>query len=105
EIPIGDGSAHLFFEGLQSAGIVELESLRKYLYVTQPIYFSQGDKYAYVLPHNSMRMTCTIDFPHKKIGKQKIELEINAHTFEKELSRARTFGFLREVEALKSKGL
>jgi len=105
ELPIGDGSADSFFRQLQSAGIHEQTSLRKYIYVTQPIYFSQGDKYAYVLPHNSLRLTCTIEFPHRKIGKQRIELEVNSHTFSRELSTARTFGFLKDVEAMKAKGL
>lgn len=105
ELPIGDGSADCFFKALQSAGIIEIQALRNYIYVTQPIYFSQGDKYAYVLPHNSFKLTCTIEFSHPKIGKQKIELEVNSHTFSKELSRARTFGFMKDVEALKVKGL
>jgi UDP-3-O-[3-hydroxymyristoyl] N-acetylglucosamine deacetylase len=105
ELPIGDGSAHCFFETLQEAGIHEYESFRKYIYITQPIYFSQGDKHAYVLPYNSFRLTCTIEFPHPKIGKQKIELDVNPYTFERELSKARTFGFLKDVEALKVKGL
>ena len=105
EIPIGDGSADGFFKALQGAGILEQGALRKYLYVTQPIYFSQGDKYAYVLPHNSLRISCTIEFAHRKIGKQKIEMEVNAHTFARELSTARTFGFLKDVEAMKAKGL
>jgi UDP-3-O-[3-hydroxymyristoyl] N-acetylglucosamine deacetylase len=105
ELPIGDGSADCFFRALESAGIQEEQTLRQYLYVTQPIYFSQGDKYAYALPHNSFKLTCTIEFSHSKIGKQKIELEVNSHTFSKELARARTFGFLKDVEALQIKGL
>jgi UDP-3-O-[3-hydroxymyristoyl] N-acetylglucosamine deacetylase len=105
ELPIGDGSAEIFLKTLNSAGIQEEEVLRKYIYITQPIYFSQGDKYAYALPHNSFKMTCTIDFPHPKIGRQQIELEINSHTFAKELAPARTFGFLKDVEALKKRGL
>ncbi len=105
ELPIGDGSAHCFFEALQTAGIHEYEGFRKYIYITQPIYFSQGDKHAYVLPYNSFKLTCTIEFPHPKIGKQKIELDVNSYTFERELSKARTFGFLKDVEALKVRGL
>jgi UDP-3-O-[3-hydroxymyristoyl] N-acetylglucosamine deacetylase len=105
EIPIGDGSANIFFRGLEDAGVVEQEQLRQYLYVTQPIYYSQGDKYAYALPHNSFKMSCTIEFPHPKIGRQKFETEVNAHNFSRDLATARTFGFLKDVEALKAKGL
>jgi UDP-3-O-[3-hydroxymyristoyl] N-acetylglucosamine deacetylase len=105
ELPIGDGSADCFFKALSSVGIQEDKALRKYIYVTQPIYFSQGDKYVYVLPYNSFKVTCTIEFPHPKIGKQSLELDVNTYSFENELSRARTFGFLKDVEALQVKGL
>ncbi len=105
ELPIGDGSAHCFFMALQEAGVHEYESFRQYIYVTNPIYFSQGDKYAYVLPHNSFRLSCSIEFSHPKIGKQKIELDVNPYSFERELSHARTFGFLKDVEALQVRGL
>jgi UDP-3-O-[3-hydroxymyristoyl] N-acetylglucosamine deacetylase len=105
ELPIGDGSADCFLKALEGAGIQEEQSLRKYIYITHPIYFSQGDKYAYALPHNSYKLSCTIEFSHPKIGKQKIELEVSPYTFAKELARARTFGFLKDVEALQVKGL
>ena len=105
ELPIGDGSADCFFQCLRSAGIVEQPSLRQYIYITKPIYFSQGDKYAYALPYNGLKMTCTIEFPHERIGRQKIDIHINEHTFDSELSKARTFGFLKDVEALQQRGL
>jgi UDP-3-O-[3-hydroxymyristoyl] N-acetylglucosamine deacetylase len=105
ELPIGDGSADCYFRALQGAGIIEQGALRKYYYVTQPIYFSQGDKYAYALPHNGFRISCVIDFPHQRIGRQRIEIDVNEHTFSRELATARTFGFLKDVEALKKKGL
>ncbi len=105
ELPIGDGSANIFFRALKKVDIIEQSELRHYFYVTQPIYFSQGDKYAYVLPYNGLRITSTIEFPHPCIGKQKIEIDINETSFEHELATARTFGFLKDVEALKKKGL
>lgn len=105
ELPIGDGSAKCYFDSLKSAGIVEQEGLRKYMYVTQPIYYSQGDKYAYILPYNGFKISCTIEFPHKKIGRQKIELDINEHSFSQNLADARTFGFMKDVEGLKKRGL
>ncbi|MCC6277242.1 MAG: UDP-3-O-acyl-N-acetylglucosamine deacetylase [Oligoflexia bacterium] len=105
EIPIGDGSANPFFEGLKKATIIEQNALRRYFVVKRPIYFSQGDKHAYIVPHYGFKVSCTIEFPHPSIGKQKIELEITQDNFEKELSQARTFGFLKDVKALQAKGL
>lgn len=105
EIPIGDGSADVFLRALLDAGLVEQGSPRKYAYVTQPIYYEDGDKYAYIVPYNGLRITCTIDFAHPAIGLQVIDLDINENTFAKEIARARTFGFLKDVEFLRSKGL
>lgn len=105
EIPIGDGSAYVFMEALLSAGMVDQEAPRKYAYITQPIFYGDGDKHAYVVPYNGLRVTCTIDFPHPKIGRQKMDLDINETSFARELSRARTFGFLKDVEAMRAKGL
>ncbi|MCM2281756.1 MAG: UDP-3-O-acyl-N-acetylglucosamine deacetylase [Bdellovibrionaceae bacterium] len=105
EIPIGDGSAYPFMEALLAAGLVEQEEPRKYAYITQPIFYGDTEKHAYVVPYNGLRVTCTIEFAHPKIGKQKIDLDIHEHSFARELSRARTFGFLKDVEAMRAKGL
>lgn len=105
EIPIGDGSAYVFMEALLSAGLVEQEEPRKYAYITQPIFYGDGEKHAYVVPYNGLRVSCTIEFSHPKIGRQKVDYDINEHTFSRELARARTFGFLKDVEAMRAKGL
>lgn len=105
EIPIGDGSASVFLNALVNGGIVEQDEPRKYAYITKPIYFGTNEKHAYVKPYNGLRVTCTIEFPHPKIGLQKIDLDVNEYSFTHELSKARTFGFLRDVEALKARGL
>lgn len=105
EIPITDGSAISFLQAIQSVGLIEQDQPRKYCYLTQPVYYSEGDKQAYVVPYNGLRLTVTIEFPHPAIGKQKIDIDINEETFTRELARARTFGFLKDVEALKAKGL
>lgn len=105
EIPIGDGSAEIFMEALLEAGMVEQEAQRKYALITQAVYYGTEEKHAYVVPYNGLRVTCTIEFPHPKIGKQKIDLDINEHTFSRDIGRARTFGFLKDVEAMKAKGL
>ena len=105
EIPIVDGSAKTFFEALVSAGMVEQEQPRKYAYIDQNIYYGDDEKYAYVMPYNGLRVTCTIDFSHPKIGHQTLDIDINEYSFSREVSRARTFGFLKDVEALRAKGL
>ncbi len=105
EIPIIDGSAKNFMQAIQQAGIIEQNEPRKYAYITQPIYFSQGDKHAYVVPYQGLRITCTIEFPHPSIGRQKIDLDINETSFARELAPARTFGFLKDVESLQARGL
>lgn len=105
EIPIGDGSAAPFFEAIQKAGLVEQDQPRRYCYITEPVYFSEGDKQAYVVPYQGLRLTLTIDFPHPAIGRQKLDLDINETSFQREVASARTFGFLKDVEALQKRGL
>lgn len=105
EIPICDGSAREFLDALHLVGMVEQDQPRKYCYVTQPIYFEEGDKQAYVVPYHGLRVTVTIDFPHPSIGRQKLDLDINDQSFTREIANARTFGFMKDVEALQSRGL
>ena len=112
EIPIGDGSARPFMEALLEAGLVEQDEPREYAYVTQPIFFGSlgpaagGDeKHAYVVPYNGLRITCTIEFPHPAIGLQRIDLDVNEASFSREVAGARTFGFLKDVEAMRARGL
>ena len=102
EIPIGDGSAEPFLKAIQSVGLMDQDAPRKYIYVTRPVYFKDNDKQAYILPYNGLRVQCTIDFPHPCIGRQSLEFEINESSFAREIAGARTFGFLRDVEALRS---
>lgn len=105
EIPIGDGSAKVFLDAILEAGFVEQDQPRKYAYITQPVYYGDDEKHAYVVPYNGLRVNCTIDFSHPCIGKQNIDIDINEHTYSREISRARTFGFMRDVEAMRAKGL
>lgn len=105
EIPICDGSAGAFLKALLDVGIVEQDQPRKYCYITEPIYFSDGEKHAYVVPYHGLRVTVTIDFPHPKIGKQTVDLDVNEQSFGRDIANARTFGFLKDVEALQSRGL
>lgn len=105
EIPICDGSARFFLEALLEVGLVEQDQPRKYCLITEPIYYSDGDKHAYVVPYHGLRLSVTIDFPHAAIGKQKIDIDINEQSFGRDIAKARTFGFLKDVEALQARGL
>ncbi len=105
EIPITDGSARSFLKAIQSVGLIEQDRARKYCCLTQAVYYSEGDKQAYVTPYDGLRITVTIEFPHPAIGRQKIDLDVNEDTFGRELADARTFGFVKDVEALQAKGL
>lgn len=105
EIPICDGSAQYFMKALLSAELIELDEPRKYCYVTEPISYVEGEKSAYVLPYHGLRLTLKIDFSHPAIGEQALDMEVNEQTFVRDIASARTFGFLKDVEAMKSAGL
>jgi UDP-3-O-[3-hydroxymyristoyl] N-acetylglucosamine deacetylase len=105
EIPIGDGSAAVFLKAILSAGLCEQNEPRKYAYITQPVFEGDHDKHAYVTPYNGLRISCTIEFPHPRIGRQTFDLDVTDSSFAREVARARTFGFLKDVEALRAKGL
>lgn len=105
EIPIGDGSAKVFHDEIKKVGTIEQSEARKYLYVSKPIYCGTEEKHAYVIPYNGLRLSCTIDFPHRLIGQQFIDIDVNQQTFSQELAAARTFGFLKDVEKMREMGL
>ncbi len=105
EIPIIDGSSKPFLEAIQNVGLIEQDQPRKYCCVTEPIAYVDGDKEARVLPYHGLRLTVTIDFQHPSIGKQTLDLDINEHSFSRDIAAARTFGFLRDVEDLHRRGL
>lgn len=105
EIPICDGSAKNFLEALTKVGMIEQEEPRKYAYVNQTIYFGDSNKHAYITPYNGLRVTATIDFAHPKIGRQVMDIDINEQSFSRDIAGARTFGFMKDVEMMRSKGL
>ncbi|MBC7752912.1 MAG: UDP-3-O-acyl-N-acetylglucosamine deacetylase [Moraxellaceae bacterium] len=105
EIPICDGSALAFTEALFKIELVELDQPRKYCYITEPISYTEGDKNAYVLPYHGLRVGVSIEFSHDVIGKQSLDMEITEQSFLREIAPARTFGFLKEAQALKAAGL
>ena len=107
EVPILDGSAAPFVFLIQSAGIEEQEAPKKFIRVMRPVEVRDGDKWARFDPHEGYRLTFSIIFNHPAIDKsaQRAEMDFAEHSYVREVSRARTFGFMQEVEYLRDVGL
>jgi UDP-3-O-[3-hydroxymyristoyl] N-acetylglucosamine deacetylase len=105
EIPILDGSAEVFAEMIEQAGIVEQPLARRGLLVREKVSFQQGDRRISVEPGDHYEIDCLIDFPHPLIGVQKFSLHLNDGAFSREIAAARTFGFTHEIEALRRANL
>lgn len=106
EIPIMDGSAASFVYLLRSAGLYEQAAPRHILRVRRPIEIRDGAKWIRVEPSRLFKVSYRIDFDHPAIGRQALRgLDLSNGAFERDLARARTFGFLREVQALWRAGL
>jgi len=105
EVPILDGSGEGFVRAFERVGVCDQSELRRYLLVQQPIEVRQGDKVAGVYPDLSPSAEYTIDFAHAAIGRQEIRIALSPESYCRELSPARTFGFISDVEYLKSSGL
>ena len=107
EIPIMDGSAAPFVFLLQSAGIVEQHAAKKFIRVRKDVTVTDGDKTASFLPLEGFKISFGIDFDHPvfKHRAATTEIDFSTTSFVREVSRARTFGFVEEIEYLRSKGL
>jgi len=106
EVPIADGSFVPFFELLAGAGLVEQDAPARVLEVTTPISVDGPNGFSYaVVPAPVLRVSSTIEFDHPLIGRQFASFDVNAESFAREIARARTFGFLRDAEALHGRGL
>jgi len=106
EIPIADGSAEPFVALVREAGIHEQRAPRRYLMVRKSVSVSEGDKLARLAPaRGKFAVNYTIDFCHPLITDQSLRLEVNERSFQKDIARARTFGFKRDVERLHRAGL
>lgn len=107
EVPIMDGSAGPFVFLLQSAGIEEQSVAKKFIRIKREIRVEEGDKFASFLPRNGFKVTFTIDFDHPVFRGRPAcaEVDFCSTSFVREVSRARTFGFMHEMEHLRSKGL
>lgn len=107
EIPIMDGSSHPFIYLLQSAGIEEQKAAKKFIKIKQPVRVEEGDKWAELLPHDGFRIDFAIDFDHPAIATtgQQLSIDFSSNNFVKEISRARTFGFMKDIEMLRANNL
>jgi len=107
EVPIMDGSAGPFVFLLQSAGIQEQSSAKKYIRIKKKLRLEDGDKWAQFKPLDGFKVSFTIDFDHPVIKNaiQVATVDFSTTSFVKEVSRARTFGFMHDLEALRNAGL
>jgi len=105
EPPAVDGSAAPFLEFLQACGVEEQDAPVRVIRLSETFSLQEGDADYVVAPATGYRVSTTIDFEHPNIGRQYASFEIEEGRYAAEIARARTFGFLPEVEALKSRGL
>ena len=108
EIPIMDGSAGYFIFLIQSAGITEQEAAKQFIKITKPIIVKEDDKEVQLTPFNGFKVSFTIDFDHPAfslVNNQDSSLYFSSSSFMREISRARTFGFTKDIENLKANNL
>lgn len=105
EVPILDGSSLPFIQMIRKAGIRRLRRRRRYLRLVAPVKIVDGDRHIAAYPAENFRVRYMIDFPHPLVGREEIELDVDADSFSRELAPARTFGFLEDVSRLRSMDL
>ena len=105
EVPIMDGSSAAFTESLLRTGIAKQASNKPYIRINKPVFFSEGQAEIAVMPYEGRRISYHIAFNHSLVGEQRMSLDLCTESFIEELAPARTFGFLKDVEYLKSLGL
>lgn len=105
EVPVMDGSSASFCILLDEAGRQEQNIPKKVMRIKKEVIIQEGDKYVKLSPSSDLKYDFTIKFPHPVIQNQEYVLELTKESYKNEISRARTFGFLHEVQYLRSKGL
>ncbi len=107
ELPIMDGSASPFIFLLQSAGVEELNAAKQFIRIKRPIRVEDGDKWAEFHPYDGFRVDFKIDFDHPVISqtRQHVVMDFNASSYVDEVSRARTFGFMKDLEYMNANNL
>jgi UDP-3-O-[3-hydroxymyristoyl] N-acetylglucosamine deacetylase len=105
EVPIMDGSAAAFVAAIDQAGIVTQSAARRFIQVLKPVRVAIGDSYGELRPHaGGFRVEAEIDFANPVIGRQYYSIDLNPESFRREISRARTFGFMNDTARLWSAG-
>jgi UDP-3-O-[3-hydroxymyristoyl] N-acetylglucosamine deacetylase len=105
EVPIMDGSSAPFIFLLKSAGIKEQRQLKRFFVMRKPFKVRDGHKSVRIFPSKELRISYTIDFQHPLLRNQKYEICFSGRDFIQEISRARTFGFLKDIQILRENGL
>ncbi len=105
EVPILDGSAAPFVALIRQAGIAVQRADKRFLVIQKPAEVREGDKYARLEPAESLTIDFTVDFEHPLVSDQAFRFQFSDRAFEREVARARTFCFLRDVEKMKAMGL
>ncbi|MBW1649330.1 MAG: UDP-3-O-acyl-N-acetylglucosamine deacetylase [Deltaproteobacteria bacterium] len=105
EIPIMDGSAAPFVEAITKAEIVEQNKPKIFFIVNKPIILQKNQQYAAIYPNSSFKITCSIQFDHPLIKNQSYSLEVTPENFINYIAKARTFGFLNNIQYMKQNGL
>jgi UDP-3-O-[3-hydroxymyristoyl] N-acetylglucosamine deacetylase len=107
EVPILDGSAGPFVFLLQSAGLEEQKAPKRFIRVLKTVEVRSGDKWVRIEPHNGFKLSLSIDFDHPALerSRQSVCVDFSNTSYIKEVSRARTFGFMQDVEAMREQGL
>lgn len=107
EVPIMDGSSGPFVFLLQSAGIVEQRAPKRFIRILSPVEVRDGDKVARFEPHDGFRLDFTVDFDHPAIptSRSRAVVEFSTENYIREVSRARTFGFMRDLEFMRERNL
>ena len=105
EVPILDGSGEPFVKLIEQAGVRHYRRKRRYLRIRRPVCVEDRGKRISILPAESFRLTCEIDFPHPLVGRQSLELELTPERYAAEIAPARTFGFEHELAQMRDMGL
>ncbi len=98
EIPVMDGSSEAFVEAIDAVGLKMQSRTRRYLRVLKEVRFHMGPCWGMFTPHNGTRYEVEIDFDEPVIGRQKLDIDLTPDAFRRDISRARTFGFMKDVE-------
>ncbi len=105
EIPVFDGSAVPFIEMLEAAEIEEQRKPKKVMLIQREVTVSEGNSQASISPSDKLEFFCGVDFDHPLVSNTPVHFELSARTFKRDIAKARTFGFLKDVEALQKQGL